>query len=132
MVCGQDLFSAEDYSYFNIEITTPQGSTLRTTNNVVSAYEKVLLDKVGGGEILSISANIGGNEGGAESTTQATITVDLAEMDEGRTRSIETIIDEVKRETYYISGAEQVLFTKSPDGSSNLCRFQFPSLRRCI
>ena len=121
----QDLFSAEDYSYFNIEITTPQGSTLRTTNNVVSAYEKVLLDKVGGGEILSISANIGGNEGGAESTTQATITVDLAEMDEGRTRSIETIIDEVKRETYYISGAEQVLFTKAQTGPPTSADFSF-------
>ena len=121
----QDLFSAEDYSYFNIEITTPQGSTLRSTNNVVSAYEKVLLDKVGGGEILSISANIGGNEGGAESTTQATITVDLAEMDEGRTRSIETIIDEVKRETYYISGAEQVLFTKAQTGPPTSADFSF-------
>ena len=121
----QDLFSAEDYSYFNIEITTPQGSTLRSTNNVVSAYEKVLLDKVGGGEILSISANIGGNEGGAESTTQATITVDLAEMDEGRTRSIETIIDEVKRETYYINGAEQVLFTKAQTGPPTSADFSF-------
>ncbi len=121
----QDLFSAEDYSYFNIEITTPQGSTLRSTNTIVSEYEKVLLEKVGNGEVLSISANIGGNVGGSESTTQATITVDLAEMDEGRMRSIEKIIDEVKKETYYISGAEQVLFTKAQTGPPTSADFSF-------
>nr|WP_319475176.1 efflux RND transporter permease subunit [uncultured Sphaerochaeta sp.] len=121
----QDLFSAEDYSYFNIEITTPQGSTLKSTNSLVSAYEKVLLGKVGNGEILSIRTNIGGNEGGSESTTQATITVDLTEMDEGRMRSIESIIDEVKRETYYISGAEQVLFTKAQTGPPTSADFSF-------
>ncbi len=121
----QDLFSAEDYSYFNIEITTPQGSTLQSTNQIVTAYEEVLLQKVGNGEILSISTNIGGSESGGTNTTEAKIVVDLAEMDQGRTRSIEEIIDEIKRETYYLSGAEQVLFTKAQTGPPTTSDFSF-------
>lgn len=97
----QDLFSAEDYSYFTIEITTPLGTTLEQTNRIVQSYEDVLLGKVGNGEILSISSNIG-SSGNSQTTTQAQITVDLAEKDQGRERSIEAIIEELKKETYYI------------------------------
>lgn len=120
----QDLFSAEDYSYFNIEITTPLGSTLDQTNRIVQSYEEVLLGKVGNGEILSISSNIGGS-GNSQTTTQAQITVDLAEKDQGRQRSIEAIIDELKRETYYLSGSEQVLFTKAQTGPPTSADFSF-------
>ena len=120
----QDLFSAEDYSYFNIEITTPLGSTLDQTNRIVQSYEEVLLGKVGNGEILSISSNIGGS-GNSQTTTQAQITVDLAEKDQGRERSIEAIIDELKRETYYLSGSEQVLFTKAQTGPPTSADFSF-------
>jgi multidrug efflux pump subunit AcrB len=120
----QDLCSAEDYSYFNIEITTPLGSTLDQTNRIVQSYEEVLLGKVGNGEILSISSNIGGS-GNSQTTTQAQITVDLAEKDQGRQRSIEAIIDELKRETYYLSGSEQVLFTKAQTGPPTSADFSF-------
>lgn len=120
----QDLFSAEDYSYFTIEITTPLGSTLEQTNRIVKSYEDVLLDKVGNGEILSISSNIGGS-GNSQATTQARITVDLAEKDQGRERSIEAIIEELKKETYYISGSEQVLFTKAQTGPPTSADFSF-------
>jgi multidrug efflux pump subunit AcrB len=121
----QDLFSAEDYSYFNIEITTPLGSTLAQTNRVVRQFEETLLSKVGKGEILSISSNVGGDASGSQNTTKAQITVDLAEMDEGRMRSIESIIEEVKRETYYIGGTEQVLFTKAVNGPPTSADFSF-------
>lgn len=121
----QDLFSAEDYSYFNIEITTPLGSTLRHTNDVVQAFEAVLVPKIGNGEVLSISSKIGSGSSGSRNTTQAQITIDLAEKDQGRVRSIEEIIDEVKKETYYISGAEQVLFTKAQTGPPTSADFSF-------
>lgn len=120
----QDLFSAEDYTYFNIEITTPLGSTLEQTNRVVKTYEDVLLSKVGKGEILSISTNIGGS-GNSKTTTQALITVDLSEKDEGRQRSIEAIIEELKMETYYLAGTEQVLFTKAQTGPPTSADFSF-------
>ncbi|HKL60400.1 MAG TPA: efflux RND transporter permease subunit, partial [Sphaerochaeta sp.] len=112
----QDLFSAEDYSYFNIEILTPRGTSLDETNRIVTQYEKVLLDKVGNGDILSISTKIGTLGSGEANSTKAQITVDLAEMDEGRTRSINEVITEVQNETYYISGAEQVFFRKAQNG----------------
>lgn len=112
----QDLFSAEDYSYFNIEILSPRGTSLNQTNKIVEQYEDVLLDKVGNGEIISISTKIGTLGSGEANSTQAQITVDLAEMDEGRTRSINEIITEVQNETYYISGAENVFFRKAQNG----------------
>ena len=121
----QDLFSAEDYSYFSIEIATPLGSTLSHTNSVVRSFEEVLLSKVGNGDVLSISSSVGSSPSGSRNTTQAQITVDLAEKDQGRVRSIEQIIEEVKRETYYIEGAEQVLFTKAQNGPPTSADFSF-------
>ena len=75
-----------------------------------------MLDKVGNGEIISISTKIGTLGSGEANSTQAQITVDLAEMDEGRTRSIDEIITEVQNETYYLSGAESVFFRKAQNG----------------
>ncbi len=112
----QDLFSAEDYSYFNIEILTPRGTSLEQTNKIVAQYEDILLDKVGNGEIISISTKIGTLGSGESNSTQSQITVDLAEMDEGRTRSINEIITEVQEETYYLSGVEQIFFRKAQNG----------------
>ncbi len=123
----QDLFAAEDYSYFNIEILTPRGTALEETNRIVTEYEKVLLDKVGNGEILSISTKIGTLGSGEANSTKAQITVDLAEMDEGRKRSINEVIAEVQNEVYYISGAEQVFFRKAQNGppTSDPLSFRF-------
>jgi multidrug efflux pump subunit AcrB len=112
----QDLFSAEDYSYFNIEILTPRGTSLDQTNKIVAQYEDLLLDKVGNGEIISISTKIGTLGGGEANSTQAQITVDLAELNEGRTRSIDEIITEVQNETYYLSGVDRVFFRKAQNG----------------
>jgi len=112
----QDLFSAEDYSYFNIEILTPRGTSLDQTNRIVAQYEDILLDKVGNGEIISISTKIGTLGSGEANSTQAQITVDLAEMGEGRKRGIDEIITEVQNETYYLSGVEQVFFRKAQNG----------------
>ena len=112
----QDLFSAEDYSYFNIEILTPRGTSLEETNRIVTQYEQILLDKVGDGEILSISTKIGTLGSGEANSTKAQITVDLAEMGEGRMRGINEVITEVQNETFYISGAEQVFFRKAQNG----------------
>jgi multidrug efflux pump subunit AcrB len=112
----QDLFSAEDYSYFNIDILTPRGTSLDQTNKIVAQYEDILLDKVGNGEIISISTKIGTLGSGEANSTQAQITVDLAEMGEGRTRGINEIITEVQNETYYLSGVDQVFFRKAQNG----------------
>jgi multidrug efflux pump subunit AcrB len=123
----QDLFSAEDYSYFNIEIVTPRGTSLDQTNKIVAQYEDILLEKVGNGEIISISTKIGTLGSGDTNSTQAQITVDLSEMDEGRTRGIDEIIAEIQNETYYLSGVEQVFFRKAQNGppTSSPLSFRF-------
>jgi len=115
-----DLFSAEDYSYFTIDIITPKGSSLAVTDSVVREFEEILLPKIGKGDVLSISSSIGASssDSGGTGTTanEAQITVDLAEIDEGRTRSIDELIHEIEQETYYIAGAEQVFFRKATNG----------------
>jgi multidrug efflux pump subunit AcrB len=123
----QDLFSAEDYSYFNIEIVTPRGTSLDQTNKIVAQYEDILLEKVGNGEIISTSTKIGTLGSGDTNSTQAQITVDLSEMDEGRMRSIDEIIAEIQNETYYLSGVEQVFFRKAQNGppTSSPLSFRF-------
>lgn len=114
-----DLFSAEDYSYFTIDITTPKGSSLAVTDSVVREFEEVLLPKIGKGDVLSISSSIGtssGDSGSGRASNAAQIIVDLAEKDEGRTKSIDEIIHEIEKETYYIAGAEQVFYRKAQNG----------------
>jgi multidrug efflux pump subunit AcrB len=113
-----DLFSAEDFSYFTIDISTPIGSPISTTDRVVQQFEEVLLAKIGQGEIVSISSSVGSSASSitGSSSNLAEITVDLYEMDEGRTRSIDTIIEEIKKETYFIAGADQVFYRKAQNG----------------
>ena len=114
-----DLFSAEDFSYFTIDITTPKGTSLAGTDAVVREFEQILLPKVGNGEILSISSSIGsvsGESGTGTTSNAAQITVDLAEMNDGRTRDIDAIIREIEKETYYIAGADQVFYRKAQNG----------------
>lgn len=114
-----DLFSAEDYSYFTIDITTPKGSSIEVTDSVVREFEAILLPKIGQGNVLSISSSIGtssGDSGSGRTSNAAQIIVDLAEKDDGRTKSIDEIIHEIERETYYIAGAEQVFFRKAQNG----------------
>jgi multidrug efflux pump subunit AcrB len=113
-----DLFSAEDFSYFTIDIATPIGSSISSTDTVVKQFEEVLLSKLGQGEIVSISSSVGSSSSSITSagSNTAQITVDLYEMDEGRTQSIDEIIEEIKKETYYIAGADQVFYRKAQNG----------------
>lgn len=113
-----DLFSAEDFSYFTIDIATPIGSSISSTDKVVRQFEEVLLSKIGKGEIVSISSSVGSSAGFSTGSASnlAKITVDLYEADEGRIRSIDEIIEEIKKETYYIAGADQVFYRKAQNG----------------
>jgi multidrug efflux pump subunit AcrB len=115
----QDLFSAEDYSYFSIDITLPTGTPLTETDRVTAAFEQQLLDRLGDGEIISVSTSIGnltGDTGATVKSNVAQIVVDLTEQDEGRTRGIDEIIEDIKRDVYYIAGPEQVTFRKAQNG----------------
>lgn len=124
----QDLFSAEDYSYFQIDITMPNGTPLAVTDAFVSAYEQVITSKIPSGEILSVSSTIGsstGQTGSSSGSGTAQLTVDLAEVDEGRVKSIDSIIEEIYWETYAIAGAEEVLFRKAQNGPPTAAALSF-------
>ncbi len=113
-----DLFSAEDFSYFTIDIKTPNGSSIEATDSVVKEFEKILFSDMYTGEIASISASVGSSTSSVtgNASNLAEITVDLYEQSEGRTRSIDAIIEDVRKRTFYISGVDEVFFRKAQNG----------------
>ena len=127
-VVDQDLFSAEDYSLFNIEIELPAGSNRDKTESIVNEFEQMLLPLVGNGEVVSINTAVGFTTGDNENVTKssvAQIVVDLTEQSEGRTRSILDIMNEVEQMTAAIPGAEKVQFSKQQNGPPSSPPVQF-------
>lgn len=116
---NQDLFSAEDYTYFTIDIEMPAGTTIDRTDKVVRQYEEKLFPLTGNGEVVSVSSTIGFLSSGDGNTSQgnlAQILVDLSEQDEGRKRSISTVMGEIRELTLMIPGPENVFFRKAVNG----------------
>ncbi|MDC7232790.1 MAG: efflux RND transporter permease subunit [Spirochaetales bacterium] len=116
---NQDLFSAEDFTLFYIDIDLPPGSSLESTDTLISRYEERIVPLVGNGEISGVNSFIGfrGESGG--NTVQGNlgqIVVDLEEKSEGRERSIVAIMDELKSMTSDIPGADKVIFRRATNG----------------
>ncbi|MFW5710525.1 MAG: efflux RND transporter permease subunit [bacterium] len=115
----QDLFSAEDYSLFYIDIEMPAGTPREKTNTIVAQFEEKLLPLIGEGEVLAVNSTIGFAESGTSTTSKsnvAEIIVDLKERDRGRTRSINAIIREVEQLSADIPGPEKVRYRKATTG----------------
>lgn len=115
----QNLFNAEDYTVFYIDIEMPPGTPIEKTNEFVGRYEDKIVPLVDGREIVAVNAFVGFAGGDTENVRQANvaqIVVDLAEKDEGRTRSITEIMSNVEDLTRSIPGAEQVQFRKQQSG----------------
>ena len=115
----QDLFSAEDFSVFYIDITMPPGTAVERTDSIASAYEERLLPLVGNGEVAGLSTSSGfqsGNSGNAAGASVAQIVVDLTEVSEGRKRSIAAVMSQARELTSDIPGPDRVLFRKATNG----------------
>ncbi len=114
-----DLFSAEDYSVFYIDVEMSPGTPLERTEEVLRRYEERILPLVGNGEVTSLSLYagfLGGSSSTSVKSNVGQLTVDLAEREEGRTRSITDIMDEVRTLTGDIPGPEYVEFRKAANG----------------
>ncbi len=114
-----DLFSAEDYTVFYIDVEMAPGTTQERTEQVLSRFEERLLPLVGNGEITSLSLSIGflGSDSGSRVRNNVgQLTVDLAEREEGRTRSITDIMEDVRTLTGDIPGPEYVEYRKATNG----------------
>ncbi len=115
----QNLFSSEDASLFYVEIELPPGSPVERTDRVVRRFENQLLPSVGNGEVLAINSYVGFSGTGTENVRRSNIAqlvVDLAEVRDGRTRTVTEIMDEAQQMTLSIPGAEQVRFRKQQGG----------------
>lgn len=115
----QDLFNAEDFSLFYIDIEMPAGTPQEKTNEIVTEFEERLLPLIGEGEVLAVNSTIGFAESGAGNTSKsniAEIIVDLKERDRGRTRSINAIIQDVEQHSADIPGPEKVRYRKATNG----------------
>ena len=115
----QDLFSAEDFSVFYVDITMPPGTPIHRTDAIAESFEERILPLVGNGEIAAVSTSVGflsGSSGNADGPSVAQIAVDLTEMNEGRNRSVGSVMDEVRSLTSDIPGPDKVLFRKATNG----------------
>jgi len=115
----QDLFSAEDFTVYYIDITMPPGTSIEKTDGIVAQYEERLLPMVGNGEVVAVSTSVGfqsGDAGNSEGGSVAQIAVDLTETDEGRVRAISTIMAEAQTLTQDIPGPDKVQFRKATTG----------------
>lgn len=115
----QDLFSAEDSSLFLIDVTMPPGTPIDRTDQIVSKFENRLIPLVGNGEVTGVNTSVGfmaGESGNSEASSVAQITVDLAEIDDGRIRSISAIMAEAREMTDDIPGPDKVLYRKAVNG----------------
>ena len=116
---NQDLFSAEDFSLFYIDLDLPPGSSLDKTDSLVRTFEERLTPLVGNGEITGIGSYIGFRGESAGNTTKGNvgqIVVDLSEVDQGRIRSIQQIMEEVRSLTADIPGADRIEFRRAANG----------------
>ncbi|WP_319476052.1 efflux RND transporter permease subunit [Marispirochaeta aestuarii] len=115
----QDLFSAEDFSLFYIDIEMPVGTPPEGTSDFVARYENRILPLVGNGEITGLATSVGfrsSENANARQGNLAQIIVDLAEQREGRTRPISVIMGEIEALVADIAGAEEVVFRKAVNG----------------
>ncbi|MBN2738213.1 MAG: efflux RND transporter permease subunit [Spirochaetales bacterium] len=115
----QDLFSAEDFTLFYIDIELPLGANREQTNQVVSMFESRITPLIGKGEIVAVNSYIGFSSGQNQNTLKgnvAQITVDLSEINEGRKRPITRIMAEIRELCDDISGTENVSYTKAANG----------------
>lgn len=114
-----DLFSAEDFSYFTIDIEMPAGTTSERTDSVVRQYESRLIPLIGNGEVVGISSYIGflsSQNGNVNQGNVAQILVDLTEQSEGRERPISAIMADLQEDTRSIPGPDNVFFRKAVNG----------------
>lgn len=117
----QDLFSAEDFTVFYIDIELPAGATLTRTDTLVRSFERRIVPLIGNGEITAVNSSIGfsSEDTGASGNNVAQIVVDILERNErrgGEIRSIVEIMQEVQTLTADIAGAESVRFRKAANG----------------
>lgn len=106
-----DLFSAEDFSLFYIDITMPAGANKDQTERVVREYEARILPRIGAGEVTNVRSVVGRAAG-----NRAEILLSLVEQKDGRTRAIPAIMEEIRLQTLDIPGADSVQFRKAQSG----------------
>ena len=115
----QDLFSAEDFTLFYIDVEMPAGTNRGKTGEVVEAFEARILPLRGNGEVANVISSVGfrsSGTGGTSAGNVGQIVVDLTELKEGRKRSVATIMDEIRGMTSDIPGMERVIYRKVQSG----------------
>lgn len=115
----QDLFDAEDFTLFYIDVTMPTGTNRARTEEAVRAFEDRILPLKGNGEVVNVVSSVGFRSGGSGGTSAGNVgqlVVDLTELKEGRKRPVAVVMEEVKKLCADIPGTETVLYRKVQSG----------------
>ncbi|HSV56223.1 MAG TPA: efflux RND transporter permease subunit, partial [Magnetospirillaceae bacterium] len=115
----QDLFSAEDFTLFYIDLDMPAGTNRDATERTIRAFEERILPLKGDGEVANVISFVGfrsDGSGGTSAGNVGQIVVDLTELKEGRKRSVAAVMDEIQGMTSDIPGPERVIYRKAQSG----------------
>ena len=115
----QDLFAAEDFTYFYIDVEMPLGTPRSKTDKIIYKFEEKLMPLLGKGEIVAVNSSIGfqaGAGGNNAKSNLAQILVDVAETKDGRKRPLTLIMQDVQNLCQGISGFERVEYRKVRNG----------------
>ncbi len=115
----QDLFSAEDFTLFYIDLDMPAGTNRETTERTIRAFEERILPLKGNGEVANVVSSVGfrsSGSGGTSAGNVGQIVVDLTELKEGRKRAVAAVMEEIKGMTSDIPGPEKVIYRKAQSG----------------
>ncbi|MCY6485235.1 efflux RND transporter permease subunit [Clostridium aestuarii] len=101
---GAEFFPSNDMGEFTININLPNGASLADTNKIVDKVEKTLRKA---DEVDTIFTQIGGSSNGITKagTNKASLDVKLVSI-KSRDRSVKDIMDQTRKETKDIPGAE--------------------------
>ena len=114
-----DLFRGEDAALVYIDITMPPGTPMDRTDRISARFEERLIPLAGNGEVTGINTAVGflsGSRGNEEGAAVAQIVVNLVEENKKRSRSVSTILAEIRNMTEDIPGPDKVIYRKAIQG----------------
>jgi len=114
---GIDLFAGDELSYFHVYVTMPDGTRLEKTDAVLLEFERRVRE-LPAGEVTGVTINAGlmqSDEEWQRFPHAGQLIVNVTEPEE-RSRSIDEILDDLRRRTADILGPVKVEFRKLTGG----------------
>ena len=114
---GIDMFADEEFSQFYVRLEAPEGTSLDEMDRIISSVEKTALT-LPREEVTAVLGRTGvvfGEYGVNRGTNLGEVVVDLVEK-ENRERTVDEIIEDLRKRTGAVSGIRSLKFQKLEGG----------------